>query len=64
MYMPRKYVPHPNHVIVAEPVQVGKNLVYEEYPIQILDYSVKQLWNKSTPLVKVLRVNYTSYGAT
>jgi len=47
----RKYVPDLNHTIIAEPIEVAKNLMYEERRVQILDYSVKQLRNKSIPLV-------------
>ena len=36
----RKYVPDPQHIIIAEPVEVTENLMYEERPVQILDYRV------------------------
>jgi len=60
----QKYVPDLNHVIIAELVEVTKNLVYKERHVQILDYRVKQLQNKSIPLVKVLWANHTSSKAT
>jgi len=60
----RKYVPDSNHAIIAEPVWVTENLAYEERPLQILDYSVKQFRNKGIPLVKVSWANHTSYEAT
>ena len=50
----RKYVPDPNHIINPEPIEIAENLAYEERPIQILDHRIKQLCNKSIPLVKVL----------
>jgi len=37
----RKYVPDPIHVILTDPIKVAENLVYEEHPMQILDYRVK-----------------------
>ena len=39
----KKYVPNPNHVIMINPLEVIENLVYKERPVQILNYSVKQL---------------------
>ena len=48
----RKYAPYPNHSIVVEPIKVAQNLVYEEHPMQILDYRLKQPHNKGIPLVK------------
>jgi len=59
-----KYVPDPNHIIEAKPIEVVKNLAYEEYPAQILDRRVKQLRNKSIPLAKILWANHTSSEAT
>ena len=60
----RKYVPNPNRIIVTEPVEAAENLMYEEHPVQILDYIVKQLRNKSIPLVKALWANHDSSEAT
>lgn len=37
IYMSKKYMPNPNHIVALEPLQVQKDLSYEEYPIQILD---------------------------
>jgi len=56
----RKYVPDPNHVIEPEPIKLAEDLTYEEHPIQILDRRVKQLRNKSIPLVKVLWASHDS----
>ena len=50
----RKYVPCPNHDIVLDIIEVTKNLVYDKCFVYILDYRVKQLHNKSIPLVKIL----------
>jgi len=59
----QKYVPDPNHIIEAEPIEITKNLTYEEHLVQILDRRVKQLRSKSIPLVKVLWTNHTSSEA-
>ena len=60
----QKYVPDSNHIIITEPVEIAKNLMYEEHPVQILDYRVKQLRNKSIPLVKVLWTKHNSSEVT
>jgi len=60
----RKYIPDSHHVILTEPIEVTENLLYEERPVQILDYRVKQLRNKNIPLVKVLWTNHDSTEAT
>ena len=39
-------------------------MIYKEHPVQILDYKIKQLCNKSIPLAKVLFADYTLYKAT
>jgi len=59
-----KYVPDPNYVIEPEPIALAEDLTYEEHPIQILDRWVKQLRNKSIPLVKVLWAGHDSFEAT
>ena len=59
----KKYILDPNHIIIAEPVEIVENLMYEECPIQILEYRVKKLRNKSIPLVKVLWTNHNSIEA-
>ncbi|XP_031265999.1 uncharacterized protein LOC116124419 [Pistacia vera] len=52
--MLRKYVSDPSHILSVKDVELAENLVYEEQPVQILDKRIKELWNKSIPLVKVL----------
>jgi len=42
----RKYIPNPDHAIVYDPIEVIRDLVYEECLVQILDHRVKQLHNK------------------
>lgn len=41
-------------LIVIEPIEVAENLVYEERPMQILDYRVTQFIIRTPPLVKVI----------
>jgi len=50
----RKYIPDPDHTIASEPLEITKDLVYEERPVQILNHMIKQLRNKQIPLVKLL----------
>ena len=35
--MLRRYIPDPSHVLTKQPVEIQKNLTYEEKPVQILD---------------------------
>jgi len=60
----RKHIPDPDHTIVSEPIDITKDLVYEERPAQILDRRIKQLCNKQIALVKVLWTNDTTQEAT
>jgi len=57
-------MPDPDYTIVSEPIEITKDLVYEEHPVQILDRRIKQLRNKQIPLIKVLWTNHTSQEAT
>ncbi|XP_057495682.1 uncharacterized protein LOC130780682 [Actinidia eriantha] len=62
--MLRKYVADPTHVLQQPPIELEKNLQYEEQPVRIMDSRVKQLRNKSIPLVKVWWENQTTAEAT
>ena len=62
--MLRKYIPYPSHVLREQPVQLKKNLTYEETPVQILDRKEQVLRSKVIPLVKVLRKSHESEAAT
>jgi len=42
----RKYIPDPHHAILTEPKEVAENLLYEERPVQILDYRVNNFETK------------------
>ncbi|KAJ8762464.1 hypothetical protein K2173_007903 [Erythroxylum novogranatense] len=52
--MLRRYQSDTSHKIPVQEIQVQQDLSYEEGPISILAKEVKQLRNKSVPLVKVL----------
>ncbi|XP_031275100.1 uncharacterized protein LOC116133551 [Pistacia vera] len=60
----KMYVSEPSHILKAEEMELEENLVYEEFPIQILDKKVIELRNKSITLVKVLYRNHTVEEAT
>ena len=51
--MLRKYIRDPLHVIDNFGIVVNEDLGYEENPIRIIDRQVKQLRNKSIPMVKI-----------
>ena len=62
--MLRKCIPYPSHVLREQPVQLKKNLTYEETLVQILDSKEQVFWNKVIPLVKVLWNNHERKAAT
>ena len=62
--MLRKYIPNPSHVLREQPVQLKKNLTYEETPVQIIDRKEQVLRSKVIPLVKVLWKNHEREAAT
>ncbi|KAJ9170237.1 hypothetical protein P3X46_018361, partial [Hevea brasiliensis] len=62
--MLRRYRSDPSHVLPVEEIEVNPDLTYEEEPIQILAYEVKQLRNKQIPLVKVLWNYHSGQEAT
>ncbi|KAF2284914.1 hypothetical protein GH714_032427 [Hevea brasiliensis] len=53
-----------SHVLPVEEIEVNPDLTYEEEPIEILAYEVKQLQNKQIPLVKVLWNHHSGQEAT
>ncbi|KAA0047517.1 pol protein [Cucumis melo var. makuwa] len=57
VYMLRKYVANPTHVVDFEPLQIKENLSYEEQPVEILARELKMLRYRGIALVKVLRRN-------
>ena len=60
--MLRKYVSDPFHILSVEDVELAENLVYEERPVQILDRRIKELRNKSVPLVNPLEESQSGRG--
>ena len=52
--MLRKYILDPSHVLQPQSVEVNEDLTYEEEPVAIVDYQVRQLRSKQVPMVKVL----------
>ncbi|KAE8714558.1 hypothetical protein F3Y22_tig00110195pilonHSYRG00185 [Hibiscus syriacus] len=62
--MLRRYRSDPSHIVTPEEIEVHPDLTYEEEPIQILAHEVKQLRNKTIPLVKVLWRNHRVEEAT
>jgi len=44
-----KYVPDPSYIIMPDPIQLMKNLSYEEQPNRILDQREKKLRKKTMP---------------
>ena len=60
----RKYVYDPLHILSYKPLRVDETLSYEEKPLEIIDRRVKELRNKSIPLVKVLWTHHGEEEAT
>ena len=52
--MLRKYISDPSHVLQPQSVELNENLTFEEEPVAIVDYQVRQLRSKVIPKVKVL----------
>jgi len=50
----RMYVPNHNHILKSDSIQVKENMSFEVKSIRILDSQVKQLRERSIPMVKVL----------
>ena len=56
--MLRRYRSDPSHVVSSETIELKPDLTYEEEPVEILAWEVKELGNKKIPLVKVLWRNH------
>ncbi|VFQ86370.1 unnamed protein product [Cuscuta campestris] len=59
-----RYRSDPSHILPEGTVTLDESLSYEEEPVQILAREVKELRNKSIPLVKVLWRNHSTEEAT
>ena len=62
--MLRKYRSDESHILPVQDIQVQEDLSYDEKPKTILAREVKQLRNKTVPLVKVLWKHYGREEAT
>ncbi|XP_057464990.1 uncharacterized protein LOC130754761 [Actinidia eriantha] len=60
----RKYVTDPTHVLEQSPMELERNLQYEERPVRIMDSRDKQLRSKRISLIKVWWENQTTGEAT
>ena len=54
VFILRKYVSDPSHMIEYQPLDIQPNLTYEKKSIHILDIKEQVLRNKVIPYVKVL----------
>ena len=52
--MLRKYISDPSHVLQPQSIELNEDLTFEEEPVAIVDYQVRQLRSKVIPMVKVL----------
>ncbi|VFQ66799.1 unnamed protein product [Cuscuta campestris] len=62
--MLRRYRSDPSHILPEGAVTLDESLTYEEEPVQVLAREVKELRNKTVPLVKVLWRNHAVEEAT
>ena len=62
--MLRKYRSDPLHVVSSVTIEFRPDLTYEEEPVEILAREVRELRNKTIPLVKVLWRNHKTEEAT
>ena len=62
--MLRRYRSDPSHVVSSETIELRLDLTYEEEPVEISAWEVKELRNKKIPLVKVLWRNHKTEEAT
>ena len=60
----RKYIYDSSHVVELEPVQISKDLTYEEVPVQIMDVIDKVLRHDVVKLVKIQWSNHNIREAT
>ena len=52
--MLRKYVSDSSHVLETPPFELDEDLTFEMQPVGIVDQEIKELRNKTIPMVKVL----------
>ena len=64
IFMLRKHISDPSHVLETPEIELRDDLSYEEQPVQILGREEKELRNKTISLVKVLWRNHLIEEAT
>jgi hypothetical protein len=64
VYLLKKYVHDPNHVIDWNLIQVDTEGHFQVQPMRVLDRKVKMLWNLVIELVKVQWTYYSPEDAT
>ena len=52
--MLKKYISDPYHVLESPPFELDEDLTFEVQPVSIVDQGIKELRNKTIPMVKVL----------
>ncbi|KAL5828810.1 hypothetical protein ACOSQ3_018278 [Xanthoceras sorbifolium] len=62
--MLRRYRSDPSHRVQTEAIEIQPDLTYDEEPVEILDRELKELRNKTVPLVKILWRNHNVEEAT
>ena len=56
--MLRKYIANPSHMLDYQPIQISKNISYEEQPFEIIDEKEQVLKTKVISLAKVCWINH------
>ena len=54
VFMLRKYMLDPSHVLETPPIELREDLSFKVQPVGILDHREKVLRNKVVPIVKIL----------
>ena len=54
VFMLRKYISDPSHVLEAPPIELNEDLLFKVQLMGIVDQRMKELRNKVIPIVKVL----------
>ncbi|CAL1400329.1 unnamed protein product [Linum trigynum] len=62
--MLKRYKVDPSHVIQPEEIELGSDLTFEEVPVEIVDFQIKNLRRKEIPMLKVVWRNQESESAT
>ncbi|KAI5344802.1 hypothetical protein L3X38_012679 [Prunus dulcis] len=64
IFMLRKYISDPSHVLEEQLVELEDDFTYVEQPVQILDWKTQALQSREIPLVKVLWRSHNVEEAT